>query len=80
MAQRGTCIGGGFIGFVRVDIYCSNLDFCPILPGKRYRCEPWHVAGQADSEGEGRDEEVDEGQEHEAHQLQVGPQHHCPEA
>ena len=36
------------------------------------------MADQADCEGEGRDEEVDEGQQHEAHQLQVGPQHHRP--
>ena len=40
--------------------------------------EPGDVADQADEEGEGRDEEVDEGQQHEADELEVGPQHHGP--
>ena len=36
------------------------------------------VPEQADGEGEGRYEEVDDGQQDEADELDVGPQHHGP--
>ena len=52
------------------------MELKPILKQRGFLLK-W-VPEQADGEGEGRYEEVDDGQQDEADELDVGPQHHCP--